>query len=286
VLAYYVKDGQQHDSEEFLNLYLDALDEELVQVCAYISTYKPVSAPSVEGLVEGEAQSAEGQTDVGQRGFTASLMESPISQVFGGRSRSTVCIPNQPDTITIQDWRLLRLNVQPDSVHTIRDALALAHVLQPQLPQVGESSSMEASKQVLFESLPPVLVLHLGCSMDDAAVDGIVKITKAIQLAPELEIPLEIMAPVSGRSAEPVPVHYKLYGVLYHHGESTGSGHYTVDVLHPSGVDGSGEAWLHIDDEAVSTVRHEDMFGGHDNERVDDQCAYMLLYCRTAPTQT
>jgi hypothetical protein len=70
VLAYYVKDGQQHDSEEFLNLYLDALDEELVQVCAYISTYKPVSAPSVEGLVEGEAQSAEGQTDVGQRGFT------------------------------------------------------------------------------------------------------------------------------------------------------------------------------------------------------------------------
>jgi ubiquitin carboxyl-terminal hydrolase 10 len=168
---------------------------------------------------------------------------------------------------------------------------------------------MEASKQVLFESLPPVLVLHLGCSMDDAAVDGIVKITKAIQLAPELEIPLgtishsfppvlvkaknlswlvgpEIMAPVSGRSAEPVPVHYKLYGVLYHHGESTGSGHYTVDVLHPSGVDGSGEAWLHIDDEAVSTVRHEDMFGGHDNERVDDQCAYMLLYCRTAPTQT
>jgi hypothetical protein len=28
------------------------------------------------------------------------------------------------------------------------------------------------------------------------------------------------------------------------------------------------------------------VFGGHDNERVDDRCAYMLFYCRIAPTQT
>ena len=92
------------------------------------------------------------------------------------------------------------------------------------------------------------------------------------------------MAPVSGKSAE--AVHYKLYGVLYHNGESARSGHYTVDVLHPSGGDsGGGEVWLHIDDEAVDAVGHEDVFGGDDNERVDNQCAYMLFYCRT-PTQT
>jgi ubiquitin carboxyl-terminal hydrolase 10 len=77
-------------------------------------------------------------------------------------------------------------------------------------------------------------------------------------------------------------VHYKLYGVLYHHGESAGSGHYTVDVLHPNGDSADGEAWLHIDDEDVGAVRH----GSADNERVDDGCAYMLFYCRTAPTQT
>jgi ubiquitin carboxyl-terminal hydrolase 10 len=99
-----------------------------------------------------------------------------------------------------------------------------------------------------------------------------------------LRLDPEIMAPVAGKSAE--RVHYKLYGVLYHHGESAGSGHYTVDVLHPNGDSGSDEAWLHIDDEAVSAVGHEDVFGGHDSERVDDRCAYILFYCRTGPTQT
>ena len=85
------------------------------------------------------------------------------------------------------------------------------------------------------------------------------------------------MAPVVGKSGE--PVHYKLTGVLYHQGESVRNGHYTVDVLHPNG-DGDGrEGWLHMDDESVSAVRHEEMFGG---QRGDDWCAYMLFYCRTA----
>ena len=90
------------------------------------------------------------------------------------------------------------------------------------------------------------------------------------------------MAPVAGKSPE--PVQYKLHGVLYHHGESAGSGHYTVDVLHQNGDSSNTEAWLHIDDDAVSVVRHEDVFGREENERVDDGCVYMLFYCRIAST--
>ena len=158
-------------------------------------------------------------------------------------------------------------------------------------------------QQVLIEEFPPVLVLRLKQFLYDAAADRTVKIRKSIQFAPELEIPPGTIPPlfslcwvrlrhsrgsvgpeIVARSVE--PVRYKLYGVLYHHGKSAGSGHYTVDVLHPNKDSGGGEAWLHIDNEAVSVVRHEEVFGGHDNDRVDDRCAYMLFYCHVAPART
>ena len=91
------------------------------------------------------------------------------------------------------------------------------------------------------------------------------------------------MTPVSRKSAE--LMNYKLYGVLYHHGESASSGHCTVDVLHRDEDGRGGEAWLHIDDEAMNAVKHEDVFGVHGNEPEDDRCAYMLFYCRTAPAR-
>jgi ubiquitin carboxyl-terminal hydrolase 10 len=83
-----------------------------------------------------------------------------------------------------------------------------------------------------------------------------------------------------------VRARYTLYGVLYHHGTSASGGHYTVDVLHPNAHEGSGEAWLRIDDGIVSTVRLEEVFWRHDNEQTDDRCAYLLFYRRTASIQT
>ena len=156
---------------------------------------------------------------------------------------------------------------------------------------------------MLLEALPPILVLHFERFLYDAAADCMNKINKAVKFGSELGIPLgmilsslsphasqakntsflcpEIMAPIAKISSD--PAHYKLYGALYYHGETAGCGHYTVDVLRPNG-DGNSEAWLHVGDEAVSAVQHEDVFGGHDNDRVDDRCVYMLFYCRTAPT--
>ena len=105
------------------------------------------------------------------------------------------------------------------------------------------------------------------------------------------------MAPACQR-----PARYTLYDVLYHHSVSAGGGHYTLDMLHlnprsgtssagvtGSGSGSSGEAWLHIDDEPGSSVRHEDVFGrgnGNGKERRDDRCAYLLCYRRAALTRT
>ena len=173
--------------------------------------------------------------------------------------------------------------------------------------QLGQSGLGEPSRKLLVEVVPPVLVVHLKRFVYDASANGMVKIKKPVQFAPELEIPPgtvfcfvflvlaktknscisvdpEIMVPMSEKPAE--PVHYRLHGVLYHHGESPGSGNYTVDVLHQNEDGGCGEAWLHIDDEVVRAVRDEDVFGAHENEQADNKCSYMLLYCRAASTQT
>ena len=56
--------------------------------------------------------------------------------------------------------------------------------------QVSASGLGNASRQVLIEALPPVLVLHLNRVQYDTAAGGITKIGKTIQFAPELEIPL------------------------------------------------------------------------------------------------
>ena len=188
-------------------------------------------------------------------------------------------------------------------MRTVEDALAHISHLQP--VQLDPSGSSAATQQVLVEELPPVLVLHLKRFLYNAEADGIVKISKPVQFAPELEIPhgtvlsfislvlaraknsrglvcSEIMAPVAEKSVE--PPRYKLYGVLYHHGQLADSGHYTVDVLQSEGG-GSVESWMHVDNEAVSAVQHGDVFGGGDNENEDDRCAYMLFYYRIAPAQ-
>jgi ubiquitin carboxyl-terminal hydrolase 10 len=131
-------------------------------------------------------------------------------RIFGGKFHSTVGAPNQPDTVTIEDWRSLQLDIQVrfpshstrkcllvtdfetlqnhDLVPTIEDALARISHLQP--VQLGLSEFGEQSRQVLIEALPPVLVLHLKRFLYDVDTGGIVKISKHVQVGPELEIPL------------------------------------------------------------------------------------------------
>jgi hypothetical protein len=72
VPAHRAKDGEHEDAEEFLGLYLDALDEELIELHTYITTHKPASAPRVEKL-EGDAQLVKGQSEVRRRDFAVRL---------------------------------------------------------------------------------------------------------------------------------------------------------------------------------------------------------------------
>ncbi|KAG2368583.1 hypothetical protein BDR07DRAFT_1391003 [Suillus spraguei] len=66
-------------------------------------------------------------------------------------------------TIVVEDWRSLRLDIQRDTTHTIKDALS--HISTPQSVQVTTvtrpGATLDATQQVHIESLPPILILHL-----------------------------------------------------------------------------------------------------------------------------
>jgi hypothetical protein len=106
------------------------------------------------------------------------------------------------------------LRPQHDSIRTVQDTLA--YISQPQSgEQTSASGSGNASQQVFIQSLPPVLVLHFNRVRYDAAVGGITKIGKSIQLAPELEIPLGNDFPFS---RQPRLRLLREFGDFRHHG--------------------------------------------------------------------
>jgi len=175
-------DGEDQDAKEFLDLYLAALDEELLPRLTSIRDYK----------------SADHSID------------SPISRMFRGTFSSTMDASNRLDSVPVENWQSLQLDIQPDSIQSVQDALV--RMSWPQTVPVDPSGSSEASLQVLIQDLPPILVLHFKRFIYDAAVGGMVKINKPIRFAPELEIPLDITVPAARQSA---PSRYTLYGVLY-----------------------------------------------------------------------
>ncbi|KAJ7792837.1 hypothetical protein B0H14DRAFT_3115102 [Mycena olivaceomarginata] len=268
-----MRGGHQEDVEEFLGFFLNTLEEELLAVAAGLS---PASAPASKRLEVGR----KNRTVVTR---TVKSAESPITRIFGGRFRSTLRAPGQKDSVIVEDWRSLRLDIQRDGIHTIADALAL--ISHPHTVQVSHPSRpgivVNASQQILIDALPPILILHVKRFCYDTAVGGVVKVGKRLAFGPELEVGNDVLVPTARKQ----PVRYKLFEVLvYHHGFSTSGGHYTLDVLHPTrfpgSVTGTGserEGWVRIDDELVSDVRPVDVFGAPED---DSQCAYLLCYRR------
>ena len=124
-----VQNGQQRDAEEFFRLYLGALDEELLVLLASTSGHNSVTATLG---VEERQMSRSGLTEVVKRDLTVRQLfdlyvlsspilmhgheqesvESPLMRIFSGKFRSTLHAPNQPDTITIEDWLPLHLDIQ------------------------------------------------------------------------------------------------------------------------------------------------------------------------------
>ncbi|CAE6465643.1 unnamed protein product [Rhizoctonia solani] len=202
---------------------------------------------------------------------TTLATESAITRIFGGKLRSVLSIPgSSKDSVTLEPYQPLQLDIQSDHVRTIEDALkhiTLAETVSMQSETRG--GMVDAKKQVTLESLPPLLILHLKRLVYDAK--GIQKNSKVIEYSTALEIRPEIISPTRRTNQS---IKYQLYGVVYHHGKHATGGHYTIDVLRQDHSE-----WVRIDDTHIEPVTEKDVTA-HEKHAKLDKTAYLLFYRR------
>ena len=190
--------------------------------------------------------------------------ESPITKIFGGKLRSELRVPGMKNSVTLEPYQPLQLDIGSTQVNNITDALKGLTRSEKLHGEFGSprGPGVAATKQVTIESLPQVLILHLKRFQYDNA-GGTQKIWRKIGYPLELEIPKEVF-PQHKRAA--MLAHgglpkYQLIGVVYHHGKNASGGHYTVDVRRQD-----GREWIRLDDTVIRRVRSEDVAEGGSEE--------------------
>lgn len=255
--------GHQQDAQEFLGFFLEELHEECTR--ALEKRAQETGTPAESPAVNGDMSAGEGWFEVGHKQKAAITrssghisIESPITKIFGGKIRSEFKVPGNKNSVTLEPYQPLQLDIGSPDVHNIVDALKGLTKPETIYGDFASSrgSNATATKQIFIETLPPVLILHLKRFQYDSVTKGTQKIWKKVGYPLELEVPREVFPP-HRRNA--MALHgglprYRLIGVIYHHGKNASGGHYTVDVRRQD-----GREWIRMDDTVIRRVRSEDV---------------------------
>lgn len=190
--------------------------------------------------------------------------ESPVTKIFGGKLRSELRVPGLKNSVTLEPYQPLQLDIQSPHVNNITDALkglTRSETLHGDF-RSPRGPSATATKQVFIETLPPVLILHLKRFQYDNA-GGTQKIWKKVGYPLQLEIPKEAFPPHrrGGLAVHGGLPRYRLISVIYHHGKNATGGHYTVDVRRQD-----GREWVRLDDTVIRRLRSQDVAEGGNEE--------------------
>jgi len=213
---------------------------------------------------------------------TTEVEPSPVSLIFGGQTKSVLKNPNnkkEPVSITFDPVQTIQLDISSKEVTTLSEAF---EKLNEEETIVFDRSTANSSKQTFLYKLPQVLMVQLKrfefVSNDDSKPAEMTnynarhghakKINKKVEYELEFEIPKSVISD----DAEEQKNEYSLTGVIYHHGSTPSSGHYTCDVFNKS----NGK-WYSIDDDKVrESSKAEVLKCGGDTSKT----AYILLYSR------
>ncbi|XP_061820029.1 ubiquitin carboxyl-terminal hydrolase 10 isoform X2 [Nerophis lumbriciformis] len=277
--------GRQEDAEEYLGFTLNGLHEEMLSLKKLISpqeekAFTPNGPESLPGAEEDDVdKEEEGSEDeweqVGPRNKTsitrqADFVRTPITDIFGGHIRSVVYQQNSKESATLQPFFTLQLDIQSEKIRTVQEALETLVARESVQGYTSKTKQeIEISRRVTLEELPPVLVLHLKRFVFEKT-GGCQKLNKIIDYPVDLEISKDLLSPgVKGKVLKGQRT-YRLFAVVYHHGNSATGGHYTTDVFH-IGLNG----WLRIDDQAVKVINPYMVV-----KQTAERTAYLLYYRR------
>ena len=250
---------RQEDAQEFLSFVMDRMHDELLKLEGTDLTSSGGNNLLLVTVSEDDDWETVGPKNRTAVTRTQSFMESELSGIFGGQMRSVVKSRGNKASATVQPFLLLHLDILPEAVNTVEDALHLfasPESLEGYRISAGKAGVVSASKSVKLQTLSKVLILHLMRFSYGSA--GSSKLHKPVRFHPEIVLGRELLVSpmMEGRR-------YELVATVSHHGRDPSKGHYTADTKHSDGH------WLRFDDAAVSVVGL--------NKVLHDQ-AYILFY--------
>ncbi|EYU35920.1 hypothetical protein ABFS82_14G220000 [Erythranthe guttata] len=254
---------RQEDAQEFLSFVMHQMHDELLKLDGKVSNGNGTTT-SLVSSTDDESDCDNWET-VGPRNKTAitrtqSFVPSKLSAIFGGQLRSVVKARGNKASATVQPFLLLHLNICPELVCNIEDALRLFSAPETlegyRTSAAGKGEVVTASKSVKIMELSEIMVLHL--MRFSYGSQGSTKLHKTVHFPLELVVGHELLAFPSSEARK-----YELVATITHHGRDPSKGHYTADARHPSGK------WLRYDDASVTQIPESKVL--HDQ-------AYVLFY--------
>lgn len=279
------KSGRQEDAQEFLSFLLNKLHDEMVKCLDSLSSntnnQKETASNNDLSIMNSNLEETDnsdwnvvGKKNRAQITRKAEFKQSPLSDIFCGQFRSALSQPGsrEKDSLSLEPFFTLPLDIQPDNVRNVQQALEYFVQKEEVFGYTNQETKqeIEAFKRMSFEDLPPVLILYLKCFVYDKQ-GGIQKLLKRIEFQIDLEINKELIAPNQRSKFREKKRTYKLFAVEYHHGDRATGGHYITDVYHP-GIIG----WVRYDDSKVRVVNNSHVLKSDDKKLVP----YLLYYRR------
>jgi len=239
------------------------------EACVFINAFfiDPSSRErSVNGDVEDADNSEWQQVGPGRKAAVTrqtKYTQSPLSQLFLGQLRSGLSQPGAKDSANLEPFYTLPLDVHGPGVKDILTALQ-AFTSKETLKTFGKNKTeVDATRRITFHELPRVMIFQLKYFI--YTDEGLKKITKPMEYSMDLLLDRELLF---NRGKTGSARQYKLFAVVFHHGEKAEGGHYTVDIFH-------GGQWVHVDDTKITPVNND-----HVLNFLPPRVPYLLFYRR------